>query len=288
MKKAILVISAVLCLFISGCMNLFSSGSSGKLTVYLTDAVLPIEDVNRIDLTIDRILLMSSTDDASLVVTDQATTVNLLDLVGKETSFPTIETSGSFNQLRFEVSQATITIKDEEHELKISSSSLKYPFTEPLQVNSDTVLVLDFDLSRSIKVTGSGDNGNGQGNNPVEYHMTPVIHLRYGKLYDINGKVVSNDSNGIAHALVALTDSATVVATTFTHKQSNEWEEGEFKLSKIRPGEYTMKIFLDTAYTRWDDQKDLANYIMTETPAATEIVNLGYQDLDLGEIVVQQ
>ncbi|MEJ5229224.1 MAG: DUF4382 domain-containing protein [Pseudothermotoga sp.] len=282
MKQLLLVGSVLLVLLAAGCLNL---SSKGTLTVYLTDAVLPLSDVQRIDVTIDRILLMSDTEDASVVVTDEATTVNLLDLVGSEISFPTLQMSGVYTQLRLEVSQATITVNDQEYELRVVSGSLKYPFAEPLEINSDTVLVLDFDLSKSIKVTGSAGQGSGtQQGSPTEYHMTPVIHLRYGRLYDITGKVTC-DASDVAHALVALTDQSTVVATTFAHKQSNNWDEGEFKLSKIKPGTYELKIFLKERYECWDTT-DIYEHIMQETPDATRAVDLGYQDLNLGDIEI--
>ncbi|HEY8540973.1 MAG TPA: DUF4382 domain-containing protein [Pseudothermotoga sp.] len=285
MKQLFLVVIVLSVLLITGCMNL--SSSKGTLTVYLTDAVLPISDVQRIDVTIDKILLMSDT--ASVVVTDEATTVNLLDLVGSEISFPTLQTSGTYTQLRLEISQATITVNNEDHELRISSGSLKYPFTEPLEINQDTILVLDFDLSRSIKVTGSWGQGQGtQQSSNTEYHMTPVIHLRYGQLYDITGKVVDNNSSnssGIAHALIALTNDSTVVAATFSHEGSNKWEKGEFKLSKIKPGNYEIKVFLKETYECWEGE-DIDQYILQQTPDATRTVNLGYEDLDVGEISI--
>lgn len=284
MKQLFLIGAVLAIILVTGCMNL--SSSKGTLTVYLTDAVLPISDVQRIDVTIDRILLMSDTEDASVVVSNDATTVNLLDLVGSEISFPTLQLSGTYTQLRLEISQATITVNDEEHELKISSGSLKYPFTEPLQINSDTVLVLDFDLSRSIKVTGSANQGQGtQESSNTEYHMTPVIHLRYGQLYDITGKVTIGNS-GIAHALAALTNESTVVATTFTHKDSGNWQKGQFKLSKIKPGTYQIRVFLKETYEDWEDINDTGEYILQETPDATKTVELNHADLDVGEIQI--
>lgn len=275
MKRLALILTAVLILVLSGCMNIPTS--TGKLTVYLTDAVLPISSVQRIDVAIDTIRLMSDTEDASVVITNEATTVNLLDLIGIEMSFGTIETSGSFTQLRFEIGQATITVNNEEYELKISSNSLKYPFTEPLVINADKTLILDFDLSNSIKVVGSGDN-------PTEFHMTPVIHLRHGHLYDVVGRVV-NDTGGVPNALVALFDTAesTVVAATFTHQNSGKWQAGEFKLCKIEPGEYEIKVFLKETYQNWSDPND----VLTATPDATEVVTVDYKEVDVGDIVVQ-
>ncbi len=273
MKQVFLFVVIGFIMLIAGCINL--SPSSGKLTVYLTDAVLQLDQVQRIDVTIDKILLMSDTSDASVVISNEATTVNLLDLIGSEISFPTIRTSGTYTQLRLDIGQATITVNDQKYELRVSSSSLKYTFKEPLQINSDTVLVLDFDLSRSIKVTGSAGQGQGtQQSSNTEYHMTPVIHLRHGNLYDITGSVKQNGI-GIAYALVALTNESTVVATTLTRKDSEKCDEGDFKFSKIKPGSYLIKVFLKEKYEGCEDIK----VILQQTPDATKTVELSNQDL---------
>ncbi len=161
---------------------------------------------------------------------------------------------------------------------------MKYPFTEPLVIDSDTVLVLDFDLSRSIKVTGSNE-GSSQGQNPTEYHMTPVVHLRHGQLYDIRGSVVDSSNDGISHALVALydTDQATVVTATLTHKGSGAWQEGEFKLSKVKPGEYEIRVFKKESWQNLQEPEE----IFSLTPDATEDVLVDNQDLNNVVLVVQ-
>lgn len=266
-------------LLISGCMNL---SNTGEIEIYLTDAVLPVSDIQKLDVTIDRILLMSDTEDASIVVTDEATAVNLLDLIGTEISFPVIQTYGTFTQIRFEISYATITVNDQEYTLEINSNSLKYPFTEPIDVNEKTVIVLDFDLSRSIKYNGSWNSSNPD---PSKFHMTPVVHVRYGKLYDINGRVVNSNNEGIVHALVALfdTEEATAVASTFTHKKSNNWEDGEFRILKIKPGKYELRIFKEETYSTWNDSDE----IISATPDATADVQVENHDINNIEILLE-
>ncbi|GAB4315215.1 DUF4382 domain-containing protein [Pseudothermotoga elfii] len=266
-------------LLISGCMNL---SNTGEIEIYLTDAVLPVSDIQKLDVTIDRILLMSDTEDASIVVTDEATAVNLLDLIGTEISFPVIQAYGTFTQIRFEISYATITVNGQEYTLEINSDSLKYPFTEPIDVNEKTVIVLDFDLSRSIKYNGSWNSSNPD---PSKFRVTPVVHVRYGKLYDINGRVVNSNNEGIVHALVALfdTEEATVVASTFTHKKSNNWEDGEFRILKIKPGKYELQIFKEETYSTWDD----ADEIISATPDATADVQVENHDINNIEILIE-
>jgi hypothetical protein len=70
-------LSLVACTILTG-----GSNSSKSVEVYLTDTVLPIDQVESVLVTIDRILLVS--DDATAVVSDEGTTVKLLELVGEE------------------------------------------------------------------------------------------------------------------------------------------------------------------------------------------------------------
>lgn len=236
----------------------------------------PSKNVERILVTIDRILLLS--EDATVVVSDEATTVNLLDLVGQELYVGSVP-EGTYGQLRFEISSATITVSGTDYPLRISSGSLKYNL-QGFHVTAGTSIVLDFDLSRSIKVTGSATSSE-HGNNPVQYHMTPVIHVRYGQLYDITGRVVQ-DGQGLAHALVALfeTGQPSPTAVTLTHKASH-WQAGEFRLCKVQPSDYELKI-----YTDWQSAQD-PEYIFESTPATTLTVTVKDKDVNLGDINIQ-
>jgi hypothetical protein len=267
-------LSLVACTILTG-----GSNSSKSVEVYLTDAVLPIDQVESVLVTIDRILLVS--DEATVAVSDEATTVNLLELVGEELYLGSVP-AGTYGQLRFEISSATITVDGTDHSLRIASGSLKYNL-KGFQVTEGSKIVLDFDLSRSIKVTGSAtSNQNGQ--NPVEYHMTPVINVRYGQLYDVTGRVVDQNSNGVPHVLVALfeTGQPSPTAVTLTHKESGRWRKGEFKLCKVRPGTYELKL-----YTDWQSSQDPDNIFDTEL-ATTIQVRVENHDVDLGDIRIDQ
>lgn len=267
-------LSLVACTILTG-----GSNSSKSVEVYLTDAVLPIDQVESVLVTIDRILLVS--DEATVVVSDEATTVNLLELVGEELYLGSVP-AGTYGQLRFEISSATITVDGTDHSLRIASGSLKYNL-KGFQVTEGSKIVLDFDLSRSIKFTGSATS-NQHGQNPVEYHMTPVINVRYGQLYDVTGRVVDQNSNGVPHVLVALfeTGQPSPTAVTLTHKESGKWQEGEFKLCKVRPGTYELKL-----YTDWQSSQDPDNIFDTE-PATTIQVRVENHDVDLGDIRIGQ
>jgi len=267
-------LSLVACTILTG-----GSNSSKSVEVYLTDAVLPIDQVESVLVTINRILLVS--DEATVAVSDEATTVNLLELVGEELYLGSVP-AGTYGQLRFEISSATITVDGTDHSLRIASGSLKYNLQD-FQVTEGSKIVLDFDLSRSIKFTGSATS-NQHGQNPVQYHMTPVINVRYGQLYDVTGRVVDQNSNGVPHVLVALfeTGQSSPTAVTLTHKESGKWQEGEFKLCKVRPGDYVLKL-----YTDWQSSQDPDNIFYTE-PATTIQLKVKKQNVDLGDIRIGQ
>jgi len=284
------LVSLLAIILVVACTNITQSGSGtgqaqdqqvGTVKVYLTDAVLPIEEVQQILVTIDRVLLIS--EEETVVVTDEPTTVDLLSLVGTMIQIGEVP-AGTYGQLRFDVSNATITVDNESYPLKISSGSLKYPL-QGFYVEPGSSIVLDFDLSRSIKVTGSATSSqHQQGNRTPQYHMTPVVHVRYGRLYNITGRVVDQNGEGVPHALVALfeTGQSSPTAVTLTHKQSRNWETGQFKLCKVQPGQYLLKI-----YTDWQSSED-PNDIFTTSPATEISVGVIDRDIDLGDIMISK
>ncbi|MEN3008834.1 DUF4382 domain-containing protein [Pseudothermotoga sp.] len=286
MLKTFLISLIIIFFFVAACLNSTTPGSNGeqsqdqqldKIGVYLTDAVLPIEEVQNVWLKINEILLIS--EEATVVISDEPTVVDLLSLVGTEIRVGEIP-ARTYGQLRLEISDATITINGESYPLKVSSGSLKYPL-QGFYVRPGGSIVLDFDLSRSIKFTGSATSSEHQQAHR-QYHMTPVIHVRYGHLYDITGRVIDRD-RGVPHVLLALfeTGQASPTAVTLTHKGSANWQEGEFKFCKVQPGQYTLKI-----YTEWRSSED-PNHILS-TPVATEIsVNVNNQNVDLGNITIR-
>lgn len=288
--RRMFLVSLLAIILVVACTNLTQSGSGtgqaqdqqvGTVKVYLTDAVLPIEEVQQILVTIDRVLLIS--EEETVVVTDEPTTVDLLSLVGTTIQIGEVP-AGTYGQLRFDVSNATITVDNESYPLKISSGSLKYPL-QGFYVEPGSSIVLDFDLSRSIKVTGSATSSqHQQGNRTPQYHMTPVIHVRYGRLYNITGRVVDQNGEGVPHALVALfeTGQSSPTAVTLTHKQSRNWETGQFKLCKVQPGQYLLKI-----YTDWQSSED-PNDIFTTSPATEISVGVIDRDIDLGDIMISK
>lgn len=305
MKKiTVLLIVAVTMLFaITGCVNWIIDSEEeeevGTLQVFLTDAVVPISDIERLEVQIDEIVLIGS--DASpteLVISDESTVVNLLDLVGEDLDLGTVEGTGTYDQLRFIVSDATITVLGREYPLEVKADKLIYPL-EGLDISETNVLLLDFDLSRSLIVRGRWDPED-----VSNVHMTPVIHSRHGDdLYDVTGITTPSatpflvtlnpvDDTEEATALMSSEDEMdededeNEILATFTHKYcEGKWEEGEFKFKKVEDGEYMLYVYDYSVYSQEDF--DVAASTTEAIYVYPEIIEVDGEDIDLGEINVE-
>ncbi|MFO7882675.1 MAG: DUF4382 domain-containing protein, partial [Kosmotogaceae bacterium] len=257
---------------------------TGKLNVYMTDAVLPLEDVKSVEVTIDSISLYGGAA-SPVEITYDPTTVDLMTLIGEEISLGTVEGTATYTQLRMEISDATLTtMEDEIYEVKVASGSLKI---SNLDIEFDneqgTTLMLDFDLSKSLKVNGQWPpEDKGKGNKETQIIMTPTIGVRHGELYDITG--VATPTMEASPYLVALlpedTEDSTKVLTTFTHKENPKWEQGEFRFCKVEPGEYTLQIYDNYTEESFDPLKSEAFYTHPEE------IEVEDGDVDLGTIVI--
>ncbi|MFO7881966.1 MAG: DUF4382 domain-containing protein, partial [Kosmotogaceae bacterium] len=289
MKKITLIaiLTVALILTFSGCIADLIPGDEeeemGKMNVYMTDAILPLEDVKSVEVTIDSISLYGGAA-SPVEITDEPTKVDLMTLIGEEISLGTVEGTATYTQLRMEISDATLTtMEDEIYEVKVVSGSLKISNLDiEFDDEEETTLMLDFDLSKSLIVTGSWPPED----IPKEPQliMTPVINVRHGRLYDVTG--VATPTPEASPYLVALipeeTEEATEVLTTFTHKENPKWEQGEFRFCKVEPGEYTLQIYDNYTETGFDTH--------TSTPLYTypEDIVVENSDVDLGTMVVKE
>ncbi|ACR80123.1 MULTISPECIES: DUF4382 domain-containing protein [Kosmotoga] len=300
MKKiTVLLLVAITTLFaITGCVNWINDFEDeeevGTLQVFLTDAVVPINDIERLEVQIDEIVLIGS--DASpteLVISDESTVVNLLDLVGEDIDLGTVEGTGTYDQLRFYVGDvATITVLGVEYPIEVVAGKLICPL-EGLDISETDVLLLDFDLSRSLIVQGRWDPENVD-----NVHMTPVIHSRHGDdLYDVTGIITTPSATPFLVTLnpVDDTEEATAllsmpgededeneVLATFTHKECTKWEEGEFKFKKVEDGKYMLYVYDYSVYSQEDF--DVAASTTEAIFVYPEIIEVNGEDIDLGEI----
>jgi hypothetical protein len=286
MKKIALsaIIAGALLLIFSGCIADFIPDDNdveetGKLNVYMTDAVLPLDDVKSVEVTIDSISLYGG-EASPVVITEEPTTVDLMALMGEEINLGTVEGTATYNQLRMEISDATLTtMEDEIYEVKVSSGSLKISNLDiEFDDEEETTLMLDFDLSKSLIITGPWPPKD----IPKEPQiiMTPTIGVRHGELYDVTG-VATPTMEASPYLVALISEDATNVLTTFTHKENPKWEQGEFRFCKVEEGEYTLKIFDNYTEEGFDP--------LTSDPLYTHPGEIEVEDgdVDLGTIVVE-
>ncbi len=291
MKKLLFLIVLVSAFFFSGCVDLtFPGADEGTVRVVLTDAVIPIEEIDSLMVRIESIKLYGSEDVPPeeyepLVIVDEPFEVDILTLVG--TTFELPETTGVvgvYNQLRIEVSAATMTANEIVYPVTVNSGSLKIN-NLGLEINEGSVtnVVLDFDLSKSLKINGQWEEivseteiSGEKKSHEDKVHMTPVIHVRHGSLLDVTG-IASSDQLPL---LVALFPEGNGEAlTTFTHIDNPIWEEGEFRFCKVGPGEYRLEFFDNYREEGFSVDESESRYQSLSVTVADK-------DVDLGTIVL--
>ncbi|MDD2333660.1 MAG: DUF4382 domain-containing protein [Mesotoga sp.] len=291
MKKLLFLIVLVSAFFFSGCVDLtFPGADEGTVRVVLTDAVIPIEEIDSLMVRIESIKLYGSEDVPPeeyepLVIVDEPFEVDILTLVGTTFELPdTTGVVGVYNQLRIEVSAATMTANEIVYPVTVNSGSLKIN-NLGLEINEGSVtnVVLDFDLSKSLKINGQWEEivseaeiSGEKKSHEDKVHMTPVIHVRHGSLLDVTG-IASSDQLPL---LVALFPEGNGEAlTTFTHIDNPIWEEGEFRFCKVGPGEYRLEFFDNYREEGFSVDESESRYQSLSVTVADK-------DVDLGTIVL--
>jgi len=290
MKKLLFLIVLLSAFFFSGCVDLtLPEADRGTVRVVLTDAVIPIEEIDSLILRIESIKLYGSEEVPPdeyepIVIVDEAFEVDILTLVGATFKLPdTTGVVGVYNQLRIEVSAATMTANEIVYPVTVNSGSLKINnLGLEIDEGSVTNVVLDFDLSKSLKINGRWEDIvseaeiSGEKGPEDKVHMTPVIHVRHGSLFDVTG-VASADQLPLLAALFPEGDGETL--TTFTHIDNPTREEGEFRFCKVGPGEYRLEFFdnyMDEGFSVDESESRYQSLSVT-------VVD---KDVDLGTIVL--
>ncbi|MBN2253524.1 MAG: DUF4382 domain-containing protein [Kosmotogaceae bacterium] len=291
MKKLLFLIVLLSAFFFTGCVDLtLPEADRGTVRVVLTDAVIPIEEIDSLIVRIESIKLYGSEEVPPdeyepIVIVDEPFEVDILTLVGATFELPdTTGVVGVYNQLRIEVSAATMTANEIVYPVTVNSGSLKIN-NLGLEINEGSVtnVVLDFDLSKSLKINGRWEDivseaeiSGEKKSHEDKVHMTPVIHVRHGSLFDVTG-IVSADQLPLLAALFPEGDGEAL--TTFTHIDNPIWEEGEFRFCKVGPGEYRLEFFdnyMDEGFSVDESESRYQSLSVT-------VVD---KDVDLGTIVL--
>lgn len=232
----LLAVSLASILVLGGCSDdATPAADMGTLTVRLADA--PGEEVESAMIWVSGVSIVGEDGGAHIISSDTAS-YNLLALQGGVTAaLGSAEIPvGSYNQLRMIVDSARVTLKSPVTFTSGSSSSLmKVPSgsTSGLKVNlnnvtvvpGETVLLVDFDVSRSFVFQGPPGG-------PKSASFKPVIHATVMDVAgSISGTVLPDSSRAGLFAIQGTDTIATAAADTLT---------GAYTIRYLPPGTYSV------------------------------------------------
>ncbi|MFW6124083.1 MAG: DUF4382 domain-containing protein [Acidobacteriota bacterium] len=174
MKKTILWVCFILVasvLIVQNCESPFSSKSpaeQGFFRLLLTDAPLDLDDLEAVYVTVSEIAVKKASSDNYIVVLDEETEFELLELKGNPQ--PIVETYlevGHYTGIRFVVEAARIIVDGNEEGLTIPSMEIIVNVEFDVTEDGTVELTLDFDAENSIQVVEAGQSGL--------YILRPVI-----------------------------------------------------------------------------------------------------------------
>lgn len=157
-----------------------SSSNSGSGSFILLMKDKPVEEAEKILVTVDEIRVHMASPESFIVVSDEKQTFDLLLLKNKTESI--VENfdlkTGHYNQIRMSIVSAEIFFpkdngngNEEEDgiELDVPSSEIKIPVQFNMEADATVTVLLDFDAEDSIKVTKQGKKDS--------YKLRPVIKV---------------------------------------------------------------------------------------------------------------
>jgi len=239
-----------------------TAGNTGTLKVMLADAGDPT--ITALNLTINKV--EANVDGQWKVVSDQTQTFDLLALAKTDTEIGSADLPvGTYDQIRFFPTSATVTDSTGTHDVTIPSGSqtgVKVNIQGGYTVTNKqvTTLLIDFNVQHSLVVTGSG-----------KYILKPVVK---GVVKVLSGTVTGTvqDANGVvAGAEVDAylsSDMSTVVNSTTTRS------DGTFKVWALMPGTYTLVI------------SDTPEGGSTETATVTDVAVTADHNTDVGTVTI--
>jgi hypothetical protein len=223
-----------------------SDDSVGQLQVRLTDA--PDPRIAEAHVWISEVYVIGGGDESGprYTITDVAQHFDLLDLQGGVTALLGDELIpvGDYTQMRMIVDSARVVLAapytfsdgSTTEPLTVpsgSQSGIKVNFSGPVNVTpGQTVLVVDFDVSRSFNFQGPYDK-------PTGVHFKPVLHATVADVAaSIAGTVTPASDNATVYAILnAGTADADTVQTALADATT-----GAYILDFLAPATYTVSV----------------------------------------------
>jgi len=225
-------------ILLAGCGDSAGTGGSAQLVVRLTDA--PIDNVQSATIWVSSVYLIGGSDSTGnrFVVMDTAAMYDVLTLTDGVTALVGDVTvpSGTYTQMRMVVDSARVTLKNITFSDGSTSKTMKTPsgqqsgikvnFSGPVNIDpGQTVLVVDFDVSRNFVFTGPKTSPNG-------VIFKPVLHATVSDVAgSITGTVTPLTSKASLFAIMGTDTVTSAVADSVT---------GVYKLWYLPPGSYTV------------------------------------------------
>lgn len=177
-----LLIALTLIFLIAGCTDQAANRTeTGRLVLAVTDASADMGQVSSVMITITGVELHNSIEGWTRVSIN-STTLDLLKLQGENSNALLADVAlseGTYNQIRLNISEVTVTDVNGVQKATIPSSELKFAGDLKVAHNGTTSVIFDFIVNDSLHMTGKG-----------EYILAPVIDVEVRENSDV--EIISN------------------------------------------------------------------------------------------------
>lgn len=264
MKKFSTVLTGLLALTLTvACGDSAGTGGTGKLTVALTDAPFPFDQVARVDVFVVRIDAQAPETDSAKAANESDSggwttiatpnsLINLLDLQGGKTTNlgATSLATGTYRSFRLilDTDKSSVTLKDgTKPSIKWPSAGktgIKIILDKPVDLSTaGATLIVDFDVGRSFVLRGNTISQNGLLFKPV-LRATASVVVTTGT---VSGTVRADNATGalVSGASVELLKAGTALADTVSAnviKTGSTDAAGAFNLTTVAPGSYALRV----------------------------------------------
>ncbi len=165
---------------------------NGRVVVGVKDKTANMSSVSSVNVTISSVSAQSAGGWTTLTSTPMTFDLLKLNANGSEALLADVNvTSGTYEQIRLEISSVTVTDANGTHVAKLPSGDLRLIGPLVVNANSTSTVTFDFLANESLHVTGNG-----------EYILAPVVHLT-----TTENSTVEVDQNGSVHSSAGKVDA---------------------------------------------------------------------------------